>query len=469
MSSTTHNKLGLGLSLRLSLWYGSFITVVLLIVSILTYLVMSNFIREREVNYLKTRAAEYQNWLIQGGLPALQSRFNDLQTKEKDGFFLRIIDHKTNHQRIYFSNIPKNFAMLTQDQIRNIPTAPGILTFTIRPDANNSQWTLHTAKINENITLQVGKNSNEAAQMLHKLKSIFLKIILPLIFLTLIGGAIITYRTTRPLRDLNATMQRLLQEGNLEARVPLRPSDPELGALSAQFNRLLERNARLIQLMRESIDNAAHDLRTPLTRLRNAAELALSGNKTAAELREGLADCLEESEHVLKMLEVTMDVAEAKTGSMRLAIAPADLSDACNRIIELYEIIAEDKQIRLTVGGEQHIKVQADTIRLNQVIGNLVDNALKYSGANTEITLTIGKDTTHGILTVSDSGRGISEQDLPRIWDRLFRADTSRSQRGLGLGLSLVQAIVQAHHGNITVTSKLNEGSAFTIRLPLAS
>jgi signal transduction histidine kinase len=468
MSLKTHNKLGLGLSLRLSLWYGSFITVVLLVVSVLTYLVMSNFIREREVNYLKARAAEYQNWLIQGGLPALQGRFNDLQTKEKDGFFLRIIDHKTDYQRIYFSNIPKNFAMLTQDQIRDIPTTPGIITFTIRPDANNSQWTLYTIKINENITLQVGKNSNEAALMLHKLKSIFLKIVLPLIFLTLIGGAVITYRTTRPLRDLNATMQRLLQEGNLDARVPLRPADPELGALSAQFNRLLERNARLIQLMRESIDNAAHDLRTPLTRLRNAAELALSGTKTADELREGLADCLEESEYVLKMLEVTMDVAEAKTGSMRLAIGAIDLSDACNRVIELYEIIAEDKQIRLSLGGEPHVRVQADAVRLNQVIGNLVDNALKYSGPNTEITLTIGKDATHGSLTVSDRGRGISEQDLPRIWDRMFRADNSRSQRGLGLGLSLVQAIVQAHHGSISVTSKLNEGSTFTLRLPLA-
>jgi heavy metal sensor kinase len=468
MSLKAHNKLGLGLSLRLSLWYGIFIAVVLLIVSGVTYLSMSRFIQEREVDYLKARAAEYQNWLIQGGLPALQARFNDLQTKEKDGFFLRIIDQKTDFQYIYFSNIPKNFAMLTQEQIRKIPTTPQILTFTIRPDITRSQWTLYTLKVNDHIVLQAGKNSNEAALVLDQLKAIFLKIILPLIFVTLIGGAIITYRTTRPLRDLSATMQRILQDGAFETRVPLRPSDPELGSLSALFNRLLEKNSRLIQLMRESIDNAAHDLRTPLTRLRNAAELALSGNKNEAELREGLADCLEESEHVLKMLEVTMDVAEAKTGSLRLAISAVDLHQACARVIELYEIIAEEKDIRLVISGEKNIKVHADAVRLNQVIANLLDNSIKYSPANTTITLTVSRDEKSGSLAISDQGFGISEQDLPRIWDRMFRADNSRSQRGSGLGLSLVQAIVQAHNGSISVTSKLNEGSTFTLKLPLA-
>ena len=325
-----------------------------------------------------------------------------------------------------------------------------------------------TRKLNDTITLQAGKNSAEAEQVLLQLKSAFLKIVLPLMTLALIVGAAVTYRTTRPLRDLNTTMEKLLQEGNLAARVPLRPSDPELGALSALFNRLLEHNSRLIQLMRESIDNAAHDLRTPLTRLRNAAESALGGKKTEEELREGLADCLEESEYVLKMLEVTMDVAEAKTGSLKLAISAIDLSDACRRMAELYELVAEEKNIRLTIGGENEVRVLADQVRLNQVIGNLLDNAIKYSGANSEITLTVGRDATHGILTISDQGQGISEQDLPRIWDRMFRADHSRSQRGLGLGLSLVQAIVQAHNGTIGVTSKLNEGSTFTLRLPLA-
>ncbi|MDR1304854.1 MAG: HAMP domain-containing protein [Verrucomicrobiales bacterium] len=457
MSWTARNKLGLGLSLRLSLWYGVLIAAVLLIVSGVTYLSMRRFIQEREVAYLKARATEYQHWLIQGGLPALQARFNDLQNQEKDGFFLRLIE-PPNQLILHNNHIPK--AMLTPEQIHQIPTSPQIFT--------RSQWTFYTLKINDRIILQAGKNSNEAALVLDQLEAIFLKIILPLIFATLIGGAVITYHTTRPLRDLNAAMQRILQDGALDTRVPLRPADPELGSLSALFNRLLEKNSRLMQLMRESIDNAAHDLRTPLTRLRNAAEAALSGRQTVEQLREGLADCLEESEYVLKMLAVTMDVAEAKTGSLPLAITAVNLHAVCARVIELYDIVAEEKNLRVTLAGAAQISVQADPVRLHQVIANLLDNAIKYSPADRDITLTVTRDTGHGILTVSDHGLGIAEQDLPRIWDRLFRADNSRSQRGLGLGLSLVQAIIQAHHGTISVASKLNAGSTFTLKIPLS-
>ncbi|MDR1190900.1 MAG: HAMP domain-containing protein [Verrucomicrobiales bacterium] len=460
-----HNKLGLGLSLRLSLWYGLFIAAMLLIVSGATYLAMAKFTRDREVDYLKNRLVEYQHWLAQGGLPALENRFKDLQSRERDGFFLRLITPA--EQRILYSNLPHNFTMLSPATLRSIPARPGVDTIAIRPDPNNSLWTLFTVRISDQLTLQAGKNSNEAALILKQLKSIFLKIVLPLTVITLIGGAVITYRTTRPLRDLNATMQKLLQEGDLDARAPLRPSDPELGSLSALFNRLLEQNARLMQLMRESIDNAAHDLRTPLTRLRNAAESALGGGKTEAELRESLADCLEESEYVLKMLEVTMDVAEARTGSMRLAISAVDLREICARAAELYEIVAEEKNIRVTVNGPAGVKVRADAVRLNQVIANLLDNAIKYSPADSDIALTVSRDAGGGLLTVSDHGQGIAEQDLPRIWDRMFRADHSRNQRGLGLGLSLVQAIVQAHGGAISVASKLGVGSTFTLRLPL--
>ncbi|MDR2463926.1 MAG: HAMP domain-containing histidine kinase [Verrucomicrobiales bacterium] len=461
-----HNKLGLGLSLRLSLWYGMLIAAMLLIVSGVTYLAMAKFIRDREVDYLKARLAEYQNWLAQGGLPALENRFGDLQSKERDGFFLRLITPV--EQRILYSNLPHNFTMLTQAQIRSIPDTPGVSAFTIRPDPNRSQWTLFTVRVSDRLTLQAGRNSNESALILSQLKSIFFRIVLPLTVIILIGGAVIAYRTTRPLRDLGATMQKLLQEGDLDARVPLRPSDPELGSLSALFNRLLEKNSRLMQLMRESIDNAAHDLRTPLTRLRNAAESALAGGGGEAELREGLADCLEESEHVLKMLEVTMDVAEAKTGSMRLTISGVDLREICARVAELYEIVSEEKNIRVTVSGAEGVKVRADAVRLNQVIANLLDNAVKYSPADSDITLTVSREAGSGCLAIADRGQGISEQDLPRIWERMFRADHSRGQRGLGLGLSLVQAIVQAHGGAISVTSKLNAGSTFTLRLPLA-
>lgn len=169
---------------------------------------------------------------------------------------------------------------------------------------------------------------------------------------------------------------------------------------------------------------------------------------------------------MLLMLNTLMDISEAESGVLQLHRAQVRLADVANRAADLYRDVAEAKRITLTVTVAFNGTVLADATRLEQAAANLIDNALKYTPADGRVDVEVVEQDSRALLRVRDNGIGIRAEDLPRIWDRLFRGDTSRGERGLGLGLSLVKAIVEAHGGTLSVASELEKGSAFTASFP---
>jgi signal transduction histidine kinase len=336
---------------------------------------------------------------------------------------------------------------------------------TLPADEQSKGWLIETERLPDGGWLQVGKTTEALTSLLHQFRVIFVWVALVALLLGGAGGAWLTRRALAPVRQLIGTVENVIATGHMNERMPVHYTQDEIGRLTQLFNVMLEKNETLILRMREALDNVAHDLRTPLTRLRGVAELALEGEPNPQTCRDALLDAMEESDRVLTMLNTLMDISEAETGLMKLDLQPVRLDEVVRDATELFEFVAQEKSITVTAALSPDLIVRADRNRLRQVLVNLLDNAIKYSAPGGCVEMSAEPRTDEVAITIRDTGAGIPAEEIPRIWERLYRGDKSRSQRGLGLGLSLVRAIIKAHGGRIEVQSMVGKGSSFVIHL----
>ena len=311
----------------------------------------------------------------------------------------------------------------------------------------------------------LGKDASEREELLARFRVIFAGILALVALIGLAAGFVLARRVLTPIKDLIDTV-RAIDTGRMDARVPEVGVDDELSELARLFNAMLDKIRTLIAGMREALDNVAHDLRTPATRTLAAVEMAAATKNDPEELREALLDCAEETRRIVSMLDILMDISEAETGAMRLHLGPVDMAGLVADAAELYEYAAEAQQVSLQARASGPLPVLADADRVRQVLANLLDNAVKYTPPGGRVTITANQVEGGVAVMVADSGEGIVPEEIPRIFDRLYRADKSRSKRGLGLGLSLVRAVLFAHGATIKVQSTPGRGSAFTFTLP---
>lgn len=312
---------------------------------------------------------------------------------------------------------------------------------------------------------QVGKSTERREELLRRFRRVLLFVFGTILLAGLAGGTLLTWSALRPVRRLSDTVRGIMKTGRTDARVPEEEPGDALGELSVLVNAMLDRIDAVVGGMRGALDNVAHDLRTPMTRIRGIAETALA-TQDPAVAGEALADILEESDHVTAMLSTLMDISEAETGTMALRREPVNLADLIGQTVDLYEDLAEEQGLRIETRVEGDLSAPADRNRMRQVLANLLDNAVKYTPAGGLIQIEGRRDAAEVVIVINDTGIGISAEELPRIWDRLYRGDKSRAARGLGLGLALVKAIVEAHAGRVSVKSRPGAGARFEIRMP---
>ena len=306
-------------------------------------------------------------------------------------------------------------------------------------------------------TLVVGVNVANDERHALRVASLFSATLVLTVLLTAVVGLLLARRFTAPLRRI-ADAARRIEAGKYTARVPVSREGQEIAELEGAFNTMCEKNEKTLTELRMLTDNIAHDLRTPLTRLRAAAEAHMMGGTTETQLTETV---LEESEGMLNMINTMLEISRTESGISNERNEDIDLVPIAASIVELYSSLAEDGGVSLSMAASSsRIIVQGQKAKFQQMIGNLVDNAVKFTprGGSAEVRLSDSPVT----IEVSNTGPGIRAEDIPHVFRRFWRADTSRSRPGNGLGLALVDAIVSAYGGKMDCRSEPGGKTVFT-------
>jgi signal transduction histidine kinase len=435
--------------LRIALWYATLFVVGSIAIVLLTYYLTAASLAERDQQIIRAKLGDYAAAYARGGVSDLAATVRAEQAVAPERLFVRVVDRGV--EAVVLSN-PEGWSPSSLETV--------------------------SARLADGTLVQVGKSSEPRQDLLRRFRAVLGLVTLSIVLVALTGGWLATQSAIYPIRRLTQAVRRIIRTGRTDARVPVGDSDGHgatdaIDELTVLFNAMLDKIEGLVTAMRAALDNVAHDLRTPLTHLRGTAELALAGEPDLHRYREALVECVEESDRVVVMLNALMDISEAESGTLPLRRQSIGLREIAVRAADLYKEVAEARGVDIHVDAADSPTgdpvVSADRTRLEQVAANLVDNAVKYSAEGGRVTVRVGRDNGNAVLEVSDTGQGIAATELPRIWDRLFRGDKSRSERGLGLGLSLVKAIVEAHGGTVHAESEEGRGSTFTVRLPLGT
>ena len=284
--------------------------------------------------------------------------------------------------------------------------------------------------------------------------------------LSLAGGMLMSRRLVARIDAINRTSREIMA-GDLARRVPVGSQGDEFDQLAQNLNAMLDQIGRLMAGLRQVSDNIAHDLRTPLARLRSRLEVTLMEPADSATDRAAMEATIAEADGLLKTFNALLSIAQAEAGAVRRHFAPVELSALLADVAELYQPLAEEREQGFAAGLDGPLIVQGDRDLLFQAVANLLDNAVKFAPQGGHVAVTLGADAGRAVVTVSDDGTGIAEAERERVTERFYRLESSRSTPGSGLGLSLVAAVATLHGGRLLLADN-GPGLQARIEIPLS-
>ena len=317
--------------------------------------------------------------------------------------------------------------------------------------------------------IQLGTHLYFARKNLSHFRNSILAVLPVILVLGTLGGWILARRSLAPIGYIASTAESISSQ-NLSDRLTLRGTGDEMDDLIRTINEMISRLEGSFKRMAEFTADASHELKTPICAMRGEAEVLLLKERKAEEYQEGLAHFIEQFDHLNQMINDLILLSKFDTTQVELMTAPIRLDLLMEDLCHLFQVLVEQKNIVLEMGSMEEVTVMGDKVRLQQLFTNLIDNAIKYTSRGS-IRVSVERNETGGLVKIKDTGIGIPKEEQEKIFKRFYRTDKSRSREtgGVGLGLSIAEWIVRAHHGRIEVDSELNKGSTFTVYLPVQS
>jgi heavy metal sensor kinase len=454
------------LAFRLTLWYAGIFAISSCVAFLLFYMLITSLVRGRTDQELLGQAGRFSALLVTEGIEEVQNTaILEAQAAGVRKVFFRLLTLNgrvfSSSNMSYWKDIP-----VSETAVKSLlrDRTPVFQTVSIR--GREEEVRVLYALLSPGVILQIGEAMENYSRFLGAFKGLFITTMALLIFLAAGVGWFMARQAVSGVEAVTRTAQNI-SAGSLENRVPVKARDDEIDQLATTFNQMLDRIQTLVTEIKEMSDNIAHDLKSPITRIRGLAEVTLGTGKSMTEFEAMAASTIEECDRLLDMINTMLMISKTEAGVDRVIREELDLSDLVREACDLFAPTAEDKGLRLSCRVPGALSFTGNRRMLQRMLANLIDNAIHYTPSGGTVTVSLSEDEERKILlSVADTGIGIQSSDLPRIFDRFYRCDQSRSKPGIGLGLSLAKSIAKAHAGEIRVASTPGQGSTFSVILP---
>lgn len=454
------------IAFRLALWFTGIFAVCSGFVFLLFYYLATQTLQNQIDQELTDQASKFTAIIHTSGLMgARQLAVLEAQAAGEKLIFFRIVyptgEVFASSRMSYWKNVH-----VSQTALRKLATQKLNIFETVEIPSTRQKARILYSYVAANAILQTGVAMDVYSKFLSAFKLVFISAMGFIVLFSAVSGWLLVRETLSRVETITQTAQNI-SGSNLEARVRGTGNKDELDHLVITFNSMLDRIEELVKSIREMSDNIAHDLKSPVTRIRGFAELALVHEENIEDYRIMAANTIEESDRLLDMINTMLIISKAEAGEGDYTFNTINLTAMIREACDLFAPLAEDKRISFSNEIEEDIFVEADIRMLQRAFSNLLDNAIKYTPKDGMIRITAILENQAVSIKVKDTGIGVLPEFHEKIFDRFFRVESSRTSSGTGLGLSLARSIIRQHKGEIHVTGNLNKGSVFEIRLPI--
>jgi len=448
---------------RLTVLYAIALVFVSTISFIIIYYRIYAMTMERMDDELLDEIEWYAEEMAANSLESVKAKIAEkVESEDPDEEFYRLIDFKGN--TLVATNMSSWGDIDKSDIVARLKGNEKNYVFqTITIPERDFDARMISAVIGPDTVLQIGETLEEANEYLEIFRNLFVILIIILIILSAAIGWFLARRALIGMQAVTQTAEDI-SKGSYDQRVKVAGQLEEIKKLGETFNHMLDRIQNLLKSMKEINDNIAHDLRSPLARIRGIAEMTLTDEKTINDYRNMAVNTIEECDVLIDMINTMLDITEAEAGVNGAQEQEFDLVTLIYDACELYRPMLDEKKIALKVNLPDTLTFRGDKKKMQRIVTNILENSIKYSPELGVVNVLAVSENGKVEIVFKDTGIGISEADLPHIFERFYRCDRSRSQGGVGLGLSLAKAYTESMNGSISVNSIENQGSTFTLK-----